>query len=104
MRVVKKYGSIWNKNLGEHHDLYLQCDTLLLADVFENFRGKVEKFICSIHDKEKYVVQIRASKQALNHGLILERVHRVIQLNQKAWAKPYIDMNTKLRKGAKIEF
>ena len=28
-------------------------------------------------------------------------MHRVIQFNQKAWLKPYINMNTKLRTEAK---
>ena len=40
---------------------------------------KVEKLISSIEDKEKYVIHIRALKQALNHGLKLKKVHRVIQ-------------------------
>ena len=65
---------------------------------------KVEKLICSTEDKEKYVVHIRALKQALNHGLILKKVNKVIQLNQKVWLKPYIDVNTKLRTEAKNGF
>ena len=65
---------------------------------------KVEKLICSIEDKEKYVMHIRALQQAVNHGLVLRKVHRVIKFNQEAWLKPYIDMNTKLRKEAKNDF
>ena len=66
--------------------------------------NKLEKLVCSIEDKEKYVIHIRVLKQALNHGLVLKKVHRVIQFNQKDWLKPYIDMNTKLRKEAKNDF
>ena len=51
-----------------------------------------------------YPVYIRNLKQVLNHGLILTRVHRVIQFKQKAWLKTYIDLNTNLNKKAKNEF
>ena len=54
--------------------------------------------------QKKYGIHITALKQALSHGLILKRVHRVIQFNQKAWLKLYIDINTKLREEAKNEF
>ena len=43
-------------------------------------------------------------KQALNHGLKLKKIHRVIEFNKKEWLKPYIDMNTELRKAAKNDF
>ena len=33
------------KNLGDYHDLYVQSSTLLLADVFENFRSNVLKYM-----------------------------------------------------------
>ena len=39
MRLIKKYGKyLKQKRRGEYHDLYVQCDTLLLADVFEKVR------------------------------------------------------------------
>ena len=34
------FKSFNNKNLGDYYDLYVQSDTLLLADVFENFRNQ----------------------------------------------------------------
>ena len=38
---AQKVWDIFNmKNLGEYHDLYVQSDTAILADVFENFRDK----------------------------------------------------------------
>ena len=44
---------------------------------------KVEKFVCSIEDKEKYVIRTRALKQALINGLKFKNVHRVIKFQQK---------------------
>ena len=66
--------------------------------------GTCKKLVCNLCDKKNYVVHTRSLKQALNHGLILKKVHSVIQFNQEAWLKPYIDMNTKLRKKAKNDF
>ena len=37
--IQKEFEKIWNKILGEYHDLYVQSNTLLLADVFENFQS-----------------------------------------------------------------
>ena len=62
------------------------------------------KLVCNLYDKINYVAHIRSLKQASNHGLILEKVHKVIQFNQEAWLKPYIDMNTELGKPAKNDF
>ena len=43
-------------------------------------------------------------KQALNLGLILKKLHKLIKFNQTAWLKPYINMNTKLRQKEKNNF
>ena len=65
---------------------------------------KTQKLVCNLRYKKKYVVHISILKQALNHGLKLKKVHRVIEFNQKAWLKKYIDMNTELRKKASNDF
>ena len=35
--------------------------------------------------KKEYVIHIKNLKQALNHGLALEKLHRVIKFNQEVW-------------------
>ena len=64
----------------------------------------MEKLVTNLHDKTEYVIHIRNLKQALNHELILKKVYRVIKFNQKAWLKPYIDMNAKLKQKPKNNF
>ena len=84
----------------ELHDLH--SDLPLLPKKMKI--DKCNKLVCDLHNEKKYVAHIKSLKQALNHGLKLKRVHRVIEFNQKAWLKPYIDMNTELRKLAKDDF
>ena len=59
---------------------------------------KVERLVANSHDETEYVIHIRNFEKALNNGLVLEKVYRVIKSNQNAWLKPHIDMNTDLKK------
>ena len=63
-----------------------------------------KKLFCNLFNNKKYVAHINTLKQALNHGLKFKKIHRVIEFNQEAWFKHYIDMNTELRKEAKKDF
>ena len=65
---------------------------------------KVEGLVANLLDKTDYVIYKRNLKQALNHGLILKKDHRMITFNQDASLKQYIDMNANLRKKAKNDF
>ena len=66
--------------------------------------NNTKKLVCNINDKKNYIVHINALKQALDHGLKLRKVHRVIEFDQEAWLKEYIDVNTELRKKATNDF
>ena len=99
-KFVKSYD---NKNSDKGYILEIDVDYLsklhkLHSDMpFLPERMKIDK-------TKKYVVHISILKQALNHGLKLKKVHRVIEFNQEAWLKKYIDMNTELRKKASNDF
>ena len=82
------------------HELHI--DLPFLSERMEV--NKCKKLVCNLFNKKKYFAHINALKQALNDGLKLKKIHRVIEFNQKEWLKPYIDMNTELSKVAKNDF
>ena len=43
--------------------------------------NKCSKLACNLYYKNNYIVHIRSLKQALDHGVILKKVHRVIQFS-----------------------
>ena len=63
--------------------------------------NECSKPVFNLYDQNNYVVHIGSLKQALGHGIILKKVHKVMQFNQESWLKKYFDMKTKLITEAK---
>ena len=59
-----------------HNDLPFMCEKIRV--------NGVEKLVPNLHEKTKYVIHVKALKQVLDHGLVLERIHRVIQFKRSA--------------------
>ena len=57
-----------------HNDIPFMCSKMKV--------NGVEKLIPNLYDKKKYIIHIRALKQALDHGLVLEKIHRCIRFRQ----------------------
>ena len=98
-----KFNENYIKNYNENSDVgyFLEVDIEYPKQLWSSHQDlpflpegrkleKIEKLVSTVEDKEKYVIHIRALKQALNHGLILKNVHRVIKFNQKAWLTPIL--------------
>ncbi|XP_050062454.1 uncharacterized protein LOC126552021 [Aphis gossypii] len=66
--------------------------------------SKVRKLMATFEKKDNYIIHYRNLQQAIKNGLIVEKVHRVIQFNQSDWLAKYIELNTEMRKKAKNDF
>ena len=117
VKKLSRFNEIFKKNYNKNSGIgyFLEVDIDYPKKLFNPHKdlpilpeskkiNKVEKHICGIKDKEKYVIHRRVLIQALNHELVFKKIHRVIQFNQKNWLKPQTDINTKLRKEAKNDF
>ena len=85
-----------NKLQNLHSDLPFLPERMII--------NNTKMLVCNLNDKKSYIFHINVLKQALDHGLKLRKVHRVIEFDQEAWLKEYIDINTELRKKATNDF
>ena len=111
--IDENFVKSYNKNSGKGYVLKvdvdyprelqnLHCDLPFLPEKI--VVNNTKKLICNLQDKKDYVVHINVLKQALDHGLKLIKVHQVIEFDQEAWLKEYINFNTELRKKATNDF
>ena len=111
--IDENFVKSYNKNSGKGYVLKedidyprelqnLHCDLPFLPE--KMVVNNTKKLICNLQDKKDYVVHINVLKQALDHGLKLINVHQVIEFDQEAWLKEYINFNTELRKKATNDF
>ena len=56
-----------------------------------------EKLIPTFHKRKRYILHIKCLLFYLSHGLVLEKVHRIVSFNQKPFLKDYILTLTRLR-------
>ena len=73
------------------------------ANKFDIKTGNINKLAPNLMSKNNYVVHYRNLQYYLSQGLILKKVHKILEFKQSAWMKPYIDFNTQKRKEATNE-
>ncbi|CAI6374232.1 unnamed protein product [Macrosiphum euphorbiae] len=66
--------------------------------------SSVRKLMVTFLRKERYVVHYMNLKQAMAHGVVVEKTHRVLEFRQSPWLAPYINFNTELRRQAANKF
>ena len=107
--IDENFVKSYNKNRGKGYVLKvdvdypcelqnLHCDLPFLPE--RMVVNNTKMLLCNLQDKKDYVIHINVLKQALDHGLKLIKVHQVIEFDQEARLKEYINFNTELRKKA----
>lgn len=77
------------KRLHDTHSDYPMCAEHLMPP-----NSKQTKLLLTLNDKVRYVVHYRMLKMILEEGLVLKKIHRILEFRQSPWLKPYIDLNT----------
>ena len=87
-----------NKLHNEHNDFPYSPQNVKIN------KQKVSKLTNTLYDKEKYVIHYKNLFKAIEHGLKLKKVHRILTFKESNWMESYIMLNTNLRQKASNDF
>ena len=69
-----------------------------------NTKNKCDKLIPNLFNKTKYVLHYRNLQLYFNLGLIVKKIHRVLQFKQEPYLEDYIMFNTNMRTQTKLDY
>ena len=100
------------KELHDLHNGYALAveNKLVKNDMLNDWQTKdrkeatIGKLVTSFHDKIKYGVNYRLLKFYIEQGLVITKIHRVLEYNQSNYMESYIMKNTNERTFAKNDF
>uniref|UniRef100_A0A336MAQ8 CSON012963 protein n=1 Tax=Culicoides sonorensis TaxID=179676 RepID=A0A336MAQ8_CULSO len=90
------YGYVLSVDIDYPSELHDEHNELPFFPERKKF-GNTEKLCATLENKKNYVVHYRNLKQAMQNGLILKKVHKILKFKQSKWIAPYINLNNTLR-------
>lgn len=81
-----------------HNDYPFCCEHLKMGNSNET------KLVCTLYDKQNYIIHYRMLKLAINHGLKVKKIHNIMRFKQSTWLNEYIMLNTRERTNSKTAF
>ena len=84
----------------------------IIPDNFNDYMQEIKpdtykqssKLICDWSDKKNYLIHNRMSNNYIRHGMMVDKVHKIISFKQSKWLEKYISFNTQKRDKAKNDF
>lgn len=98
-----EYGYIFEVSLRYPNSLHRSHSDLPLLPHHLNV-SKSKKLMCTLFDKEKYILHYTNLLQAVQLGIEITHFHRALKFKQSKWLQVYIDLNTRLRAATKEPF